>query len=83
MWVGMAAAFAFELRRILGRTVRNFFGKIARKAENFSKSRNFRRESGGNGAEMRRGRLGGSTEVWKITGAAVALRAGVHGRNLI
>ena len=35
---------------------------------------------GGNRAETCCGRLGGSTEVWEIAGAAVALRAGVRGR---
>ena len=56
-----------------------FFGEIARKAGKFSESRIF----GENQAETCCGRLGGSTEVWEIAGAAVALRAGVHGRNLI
>ena len=35
MWVGMVAAFAFELRRILGRTVRIFRQNRAKKP-NFS-----------------------------------------------
>ena len=72
--------FRFALFRILvraGQSVqRNFFGKIARKVENLNESRIF----GGNRAETCCGRLGGSTEVWEIAGAAVALRAGVHGR---
>ena len=53
-----------------------FSAKSREKAEFFSESRIF----GGIGAEMRRGRLGDSTEVWKIAGAVVALRVGVRGR---
>ena len=72
------AIFAFALRLGVGGAVRGaiFSEKSREKEENLSESRIF----GGIGAEMRRGRLGDSTEVWEIAGAAVVLYVGGHGR---
>ena len=80
MWVGMAAAFAFELRRILGRTVRIFRRNRAKKPKISAKtvfSAGIGRDWGGIApwwASSGAGR-------WKIMDAIVVLRAGAHGRS--
>ena len=80
MWVGLAAAFAFELRRILGRIVRIFRQNRA-KSRIFQQKPEFSAEIGRDWGGIAPWWASSGAGRWKIMDAIVVLRAGAHGRS--